>query len=126
MELHTFAYTIGIIELLIFIPMLVSGSKAVAWMQRFVANDLAIRSLGGVMVIIGVLVLVGDWSIGLDPAGLIRLVAWATLIKGLFASWKPNVLKRNMTLLSSAGMRPIISVVGILIGVLLIYGAGLV
>jgi len=126
MELTTFAYTIGIVELLIFIPVLVSGSKAVAWMQKFVSNDLAMRSMGGVLTIIGVLVLVGDWSIGSDPAGLIRLVAWATLIKGVLACWKPDVLKKNMSLLSNASMRPIISIVGILIGVLLIYGAGLV
>ncbi|MCF7844435.1 MAG: hypothetical protein K9M03_01225 [Kiritimatiellales bacterium] len=126
MELHTFAYTIGVLELIIFIPVLVSGSKAVAWMQTFSNNDIAMRSMGCVLTILGALVLVGDWSIGTDPAGLIRLVAWACVIKGLFASWKPSVLSRNMKLMSNAGMRPVIGVVGIAIGAALIYGAGLV
>ncbi|MBU2259913.1 hypothetical protein KKC44_04900 [Patescibacteria group bacterium] len=126
MQLYTFAYIVGIVELIIFIPVLVSGTKAAAFMQKFASNDLAIRSLGAIMTIIAVLVLLGNWSIGSDPAGLVRLVAWATLIKGVLASWYPDILRKNMSLLSNANMRLVIAVVGIVIGVLLVYAGGIV
>ena len=126
MQLTTFAYIVGILELLIFIPVLFGGTKAVTFLQKFASNDLAIRSLGAIMTIIAVLVLLGDWSIGSDPAGLVRLVAWATLIKGVLASWYPDILRKNMSLLSNASMRPVIAVIGVVIGVLLVYAGGIV
>ncbi|MBU0458806.1 hypothetical protein KJ652_04785 [Patescibacteria group bacterium] len=126
MELYTFAYITGILELLFGIPLLLSGAKTAQFIKKFMTNDLAIRTFGGVIVVICALALLNDWSIGSDTAGLIRLVAWLGLIKGVFASWWPEVLANNAKLLTNSSFRPVAAIAVLVIGVFMLWGATLV
>jgi hypothetical protein len=83
--------------------------------------------MGVVVVMITVLVLQDGYQVGTDAAGLIRLVAWIGLIKGLSAAWFPSFLAGiSESIFGSVQMRPVLGVVAVAVGVLLLYGAQLV
>ncbi|MDD5103062.1 MAG: hypothetical protein PHX93_01535 [Candidatus Peribacteraceae bacterium] len=127
MELQTFAQITGILVLLVGIPMLVKGDATAAFVQEFISNTLHMRCSGALIVVLTVLTLRADYSIGTDPAGLIRIVAWLGLVKGLTAAWKPDVLKGlSERMLNDASIRPILGIVAIALGGLLLYGSQLV
>jgi len=92
MELSTFALIIGILCLVFYAPLLVNGRAASQWMLGFMRNDVAVRSMGAVGIVITVLILRENYAVGTDIAGLLRLVAWIGLIKGVVAAWWPQVL----------------------------------
>lgn len=127
MELSTFATIIGILELLVGIPLLVASAATSAFLLNLMRNDSFMRVMGAVSVMITVLVLQDGYQVGTDAAGLIRLVAWIGLIKGLSAAWFPGFLVgMSERVFSSVQMRPVFGVFAVAVGVLLLYGAQLV
>ncbi|OIO53683.1 hypothetical protein AUJ46_04405 [Candidatus Peregrinibacteria bacterium CG1_02_54_53] len=127
MELQTFAQITGILVLLIGIPLLVKGDATVAFVQEFMQSTLHMRCSGALIVVLSVLTLKEGYSIGTDPAGLIRVVAWLGFIKGITAAWRPDVLKGlSERMLNDASIRPIFGIVSIAMGGLLLYGSQLV
>ena len=125
MELSTFAIIIGILELLIGIPLLVAGGPALKFMTKFIADEFHMRVFGAVVFIISVFVLLEGATIGTDPEGLIRLVAWIVAIKGITVAWKPGVLVGLSGSFLRPNFAPIIGILGTAIGVLLLYGSTL-
>lgn len=119
MDLSTFAYIIGPLELLIGIPLLIKPDTAAKWVLDFVKNHTLMRVLGAVLTVIGVLVLADDYSIGSDAAGLLRLVAWIVLIKGVFLAWYPEKAgELSERHLSVPAMRFVAGFIAVIIGVL--------
>ncbi|MDD4287719.1 MAG: hypothetical protein PHO20_02805 [Candidatus Peribacteraceae bacterium] len=127
MELQTFTIIIGLFILLLALPLLISGEKTFAFVQELLRNEWHLRCVGAVIVVITVLTLKQNYSIGTDAAGLIRIVAWLGLIKGLTAAWFPaKLVSLTNKVFDDAGTRPVLAVVAIAIGALLLYGSELV
>jgi len=127
MELITFAYIIGTLMLLVSVPLLLSSTKTVAFMKKAIEDDVNIRTYGGLYTIVAVLVLIEGYEIGTDAAGLLTLLAWILLIKGLVVCWYPQKIKpTQMKVLNNKSALPVYAIAGIVIGVLCFYGAGLV
>jgi len=127
MELSTFSYIIGIASLLFLVPLLVNSTKAMKFITSYLADDLTVRIMGGVLFILAFLTLKGDFSIGSDAAGLLRLVAWLTLLKGLVHAWWPERARAmKAKTLSNASLLPLFTIAGLAFGVLVIWGATLV
>lgn len=127
MELSTFAYIIGTLMFLVCLPMLVSPAKTVAYLKKVIEDDTSLRTWGGIYVVVSVLVLKEGVEIGTDASGLFRLLAWAMFIKGLVIAWSPKSIKpMQMKVLNNKGALPVHAIIGIVVGVLCFYGAGLV
>ena len=127
MELSTFSFITGIFMLLLALPLLVASEKTYAFVQDILRNEWHLRIIGAVIVVLSALTLKEGYAIGTDTAGLIRIVAWLGLIKGISAAWYPHVLvKMTHRVLDDAGMRPVLAVVAIAIGGLMLYGAELI
>lgn len=126
MELSTFAYTIGIIELLFGLPLLFYSKATMKFLDKFFKDEIEMRVVGVFMTILGALVLVNGYTISADPAGLVTLMAWAVFLKGLIYAWWPqtavNMKKKFMkseTTLAFGG------IAGTAMGVLLVYAGSI-
>ena len=127
MELSTFAYIIGTLMFLVCLPMLVSPAKTVAYLKKVIEDDTSLRTWGGIYVIVSVLVLKEGVEIGTDASGLFRLLAWSMFINGLVIAWSPKSIKpMQMKMLNNKGALPVHAIIGVVLGVLCFYGAGLV
>ena len=89
MDLVTFCLIVAVCELAIGIPVLIYPERAEKWMQSLLDQELVMRLIGCLWLTVGVLVLFEDASVGIDVEGLVRLMAWATVIKCLIFSWWP-------------------------------------
>ncbi len=126
MSLATFAYVIGIIELLVGIPLIVAPDKTMAWMKRTLDQDALLRSMGAVFLIMGFFVLKDNYSIGKDVAGLIRLVAWITVVKSFMLVWFPNYVRTMHERWSAVpAMRFLWGFLAVLVGVLFMYAGNM-
>ena len=127
MTLTTFAFIAGLCTLVVYIPMLVSGAKTSAFFLTLTKSDVYMRTAGLVGIILTAVVLRDGASIGTDAEGLIRLVAWLGLIKGILAAWWPSVIVGHCEVLcKNPAARPIWGIAGVCVGVLLLYGAVIV
>jgi hypothetical protein len=90
MDLSTFAYTIGALELLIGIPLLFFPDKAAQWILQCLKDEVHARFLGALLFVLGFLVLVEGYRIGTDVEGFMRLIAWIVAIKGVFLCYQPK------------------------------------
>lgn len=89
-------------------------------------NEAFARICGAIGVVIAALVLKDGYTVGKDVVGLLTLVVWIGLVKGVILSWYPGILtKQSNALLSNAGLRPIVAIAGLVVGVLVLYGATL-
>lgn len=91
MTLSTFAMLLGITCYLFGFPLVFSEKKAVAWMKKWMKNDDSLRVVGAIMVFVTVLLLMHTWRLTWDAEGLVVLLAWLTLVKGLFFVWAPEI-----------------------------------
>ena len=126
MELSTFATITGIFELIIGIPLIVAGLATNKFIQKVLSNEVTMRIMGAVITVICALVLLDGATIGTDPEGLIRLVAWIGFIKGISAAWRPDILVGISQSFLKQEFLLLAGIVGTAIGVLLLYGAALV
>jgi len=127
MELATFATIVGLLELVVGIPMLVSSTATTTFILKLVKNEVFMRTVGAVSIAVTVLVLQNGYTIGTDAAGLIRLVAWLGLIKGVLAAWWPKVLaSQTQSILGNSSLSSLFGIVALVVGGLLLWGAGLV
>lgn len=127
MQLQTFAIITGLFMLLLAFPLLIASDKTYAFVQNFMRDDLHVRCAGAIIVVIAALTLKEGYAIGTDPEGLIRIVAWLGLVKGITAAWFPAKLQLvTHKVFSDAGTRPVLAIVAIALGALLLYGSQLV
>jgi len=95
--------------------------------REFMRNNVCMRVTGAVIVILTVLTLQQGSRIGTDVAGLLRLVVWLGLIKGIIAAWFPAFLTDvSERAFDTPFLRPVFGVVALVMGGLLLYGAQLV
>lgn len=92
MTLSTFSYSVGLIELLVGVPMLLYADATIAWFLNAMKQDVLVRALGVVFLLLCFFVLKENASIGTDVAGLVRLFTWLGAIKSLLLVWFPERL----------------------------------
>lgn len=90
MPLLTFCIVLGVVELLFAMPPLVRPQRTAQWFLDLKKDSTIVRVVTALFLIIGVLVLTRDTSIGFDLAGLVRLFAWVICIKSLIICWWPQ------------------------------------
>jgi len=113
--------------LLLAFPLLIASEKTYAFVQEIMRNEWHLRCMGALVVVIAALTLREGYTVGTDAAGLIRIVAWLGLIKGITAAWFPaKLVSLTNKAFDDAGTRPVLAVVAIAIGALLLYGSKLV
>ncbi|MAE68469.1 hypothetical protein CL635_01510 [bacterium] len=126
MELTTFAYTIGIIELIVGLPLLFYSKQTMKWIDKAFKDDVQMRVIGVFMAILGALVLIEDYEVSAEPDGLVILIAWLVFLKGLMYCWWPqtaiNLKKKwvkNDAAITFGG------IAAVAIGVLLVYAGSI-
>ena len=121
MALSSFCYVIGVVELLIGIPMLVRGQRTAQWILDFKAQEMLLRVIAAVFLVLAVLVLVENARVDTSVAGLMRLVAWLTAIKCLAICWFPQ-WHRSVREWMFAGktMRYVLGALAVIFGVLFV------
>lgn len=120
MSLASFALAISVIEFLLGIPLLLCPKAAGEWILRFKDEETSLRFMGTFLLIISVLVLVPNPSVGLDVAGLVRLAAWVTALKSLSICWGTKRYAAKLErFFSKPFLRRPIGLMQIVIGVLL-------
>ena len=127
MELSTFAYTIGVIELLFALPLLFYSKQTAKWMDKFMKDDVQMRVIGAFMTILGALVILDSPTVSLTAEGLVRLLAWACFVKGIMYCWWPKVaanMKKKW--LKEDTMLTVGGVLACAVGILLLYAGSIV
>ncbi len=89
MSLPSFCLVLGVAELLFAIPMLVRPQQTAKWFLDLKHNDPIIRIVSAPFLIMGILVLTQDASLGFHLAGVVRLLIWVVCIKSLILCWWP-------------------------------------
>ena len=126
MELSTFAYTIGIIELLVGLPLLFYTKQTVKWIDKVFKDDVTMRIMGVLMTVLGALVLIEGYEVDLDPEGLVRLIAWATMLKGLMYTWWPQTAaKMKKQWLKGDATLTLGGIAATVVGLLLLYAGSI-
>ena len=124
MELSTFAFILGILELSIGIPIVFAAKDATKILNKFFKDELHLRFSGALMIMIAASVLQDGYQIGSDVAGVLRTVAWLMALKGVFYLWWPDSLGslRKQFLGSEAGVS-FWGMVAVAVGLLLVYAS---
>ena len=127
MSLSTFAYTLSAIELVLAIPLLLSPDKTKEWLYKLKDDAVVLPLVGGLTFILCFVTLSSSFSagqglaVGLTVAGLVRLVAWLVMIKGLVIFWCPGHYGRRIERIFSRPLLPrLLGVVVLVFGVLLV------
>ena len=127
MSLSTFAYTLGALYLVVALPLLVSPAKAKDWFYQLKDDAVVLPLVGGLTFILGFVTLSSSFSagqglaVGLTVSGLVRLVAWLVMIKGLVICWCPGHYGRRIERIFSRPLLPrLLGVVVLVFGVLLV------
>ena len=90
MSLATFCIILGVYEVMIGLPLVVKPQATASWLENAMKNDPLLRLLGFFFLVISVLVLVRGAVVGLDSAGLVRLLAWVCAFKCFLLCWWPH------------------------------------
>jgi hypothetical protein len=124
MSLATYATLIGVLEILIGVPLLLSPKKTMEWLKGVFDQEVLLRTISAFIAAMSVLVLLENYRIGTDVAGLVRLVAWIALIKHVSICWFPkHIVTMKDWFLRQTSMYPVWGLLVCMIGVMLI-GAG--
>ncbi len=89
MSLPTYCLVLGVVELLFALPMLVRPRQAAKWFLDLKNNDPIVRIVSAPFLIMGILVLSQDATVGFHLAGLARLLVWLICVKSLILCWWP-------------------------------------
>ena len=127
MTLSTFAYIIGLTELLVGLPFLLYPDKTAAWLSKAMKEDLWMRTIGAFMLFLCFIVLKENpGPVDGTVSGLVRLLAWLGLIKGIIYAWWPHFAGNwRKTLLQKKSVRPVWGLLAIIVGALLIMAGNL-
>lgn len=90
MSLATFCVIVGVYEILVGVPLVVKPAATASWFEDAMKNDPLLRLLGFFFLVISALVLVRGAAVGLDSAGLVRLLAWVSAFKCFLLCWWPQ------------------------------------
>ena len=127
MELSTFAFIIGVIELVAGISFLLNGKETKKFFIELLRNEQFTRLCGIFLLVVCGLVLRDGFMVDNSVPGLLRLLAWLGFIKGVLYTWWPDHLSDMAeTILDNVSLRPLISFVGIGLGAVLLWASTLV
>lgn len=90
MALSGFALTLGVLLYLIGLPLIFTEFEAVAFRRRFLKDEMALRIVGALLIILAVTTLRRQWKITDDLEGLMVFVVWLTFLKGIITAWWPK------------------------------------
>jgi hypothetical protein len=127
MSLSTFAFVLGALELVLAFPLLVAPAKTKGWFDQLKDDAVVLPLVGGLTFILCFLTLASSFAsgqslgVGLTVAGLVRLVAWLGMIKGLVICWCPRHYGRRIERIFSRPLLPrLLGVVALVAGVLFV------
>lgn len=126
MSLSSFSLILGVYFYVFGFPLVFSDDKFIAWMKKFTKDENMLRLTAVVIISIAVTTLRRQSMLTFDGEGLIVLLAWIVLLKGLVFAWWPGRLIRmtdSMTkmLFSSQGLLAFVGFVMVLLGALFTY-----
>lgn len=121
MTLSTFALVIGTLSYLFGLPLLFHERETMEWMKKLLKDDPLLRVIGAVVTIMCLGVLLRHWRITADAEGLIVLIAWLGLIKGLYLVWGAPEYSRIMHNFLTARHPALLGMLGIICGALFTY-----
>ena len=119
MTLVTFCTIVAALEFLIGLPMVVAPAAAAQWMIRFVRDEITYRLTGVLLVAMGAAALAHDCVFSTDVAGVVRLMALLTAVKGVFVCWWPGHHVRIVDAVLSSPMKArLIGIFAVCVGLL--------
>ena len=126
MELQTFAYTIGVLELIVGIPIVFYTKASMKWIDKFMKDDITLRIVGVIFTILSTLVLIEDHTVTAELDGIIRLLAWLLFLKGLMYAWWPQTaIQLKKQWIKNESMLTVGGAAACAIGVLLFYAGSM-
>lgn len=90
MSLSSFSLIIGVLLYVFGFPLVFSDGSFLEWRKRVLRDENILRLVGAAFTAIAVTTLRYQWRITQDGEGIIVLVAWGVLLKGLFIAWWPR------------------------------------
>lgn len=122
MEILTFANSIGILDILIGLPLLLYPKQSRKWLDHLCKEEQLIRIIGALMAMYAGGILLGGYYVDLTPVGLLQLVAWLVFLKGLTWAWFPGFVQQmKKKWLKSDTILTISGLAATAIGSLLVY-----
>jgi hypothetical protein len=126
MSLSSFSLVIGVLFYVFGFPFIFADDAYLNWCRKSAKDENVLRILGATFLALSVTTLKYQWRVTADGEGIIIVVAWVVLLKGIFMAWWPrrfmkvrarweNVINRNPQLQSFAGF------VMVLLGALFTY-----
>ena len=126
MSLASFALVLGAACYIFGLPIVFADESFLAWRRRVMADEQVLRVLGMLLVMIAVTTLRYHWQVSVDGEGVVIVLAWLTLAKGLFFAWWPAralaVMQRiEPVLVSSHAAQTFIGCLAVFVGAVLTY-----
>ena len=90
MHVSTFALVLGVMWYVQGFPLVFSDKQVTAWRKKVMKDETALRYMGLFWSVLAVLVLKTQPHFTPDADGLLVVVAWIILVKGLFTAWWPD------------------------------------
>lgn len=110
-------------ELLFSTPLFLDPESSSKWMQHAMKEDLWMRTVGAIFVMLSVLTLKDNYVITEDLTGLLRFIAWVGGIKGLILCYCPQWSAEMKGQLYKGEYSRLWGLAGVIVGILLILGA---
>ena len=112
------AVLLGFIMLLTALPLLLNRKEALKSYYGFIKNKASLQLLGVVTALIGLLVLKTGWHLDITFRGLVALVGWIALVKGIWLTWwTDSAIKFGKHKLDSSGLVTIGTLIGVIVGI---------
>ena len=126
MPISSFALIIGVVAYACGFPLIFGDKDAVSWRKKILRDESTLRFIGITFSVLAVLTLKKQWNFTPDPDGLVILIAWASLAKGLLMAWWPDqfvALKGswNDRMLSTPLMQTITGLLMVIVGAFFTY-----
>ncbi len=94
MSLSSFSLVIGVFFYVFGFPLVFSDESFAAWCKKLIKDLNVLRMCGAVLAVIAVTTLRYQWRVTPDGSGVIVLIAWVTLVKGILIAWWPKMFSR--------------------------------
>ncbi len=126
MDIATFAFILGVWEVLIGVPLLLRPRETFRWLSFAQDNnDVVVRLIGALFLVVALLALWQGMAITGSVVGIVRLLAWITAVKCLMLVWCPHLMLqfRERLYPKSEAVQRFIGLVAIGLGVFLLWAS---
>jgi hypothetical protein len=123
MALSSFALLLGVFFYVYGFPLVFADSRHLEWREKILKDENALRIVGTILIALAVTTLRYHYRITPDGEGIVIVVAWISLVKGLFMAWWPRHFMRVIArfegfLFDSSTMQVFTGCVMVLLGAL--------